>query len=244
MGIQRSLSLSEQVMIEIRNLIYSGKLKPEKLHSAAELSESLEVSRSPVREALLRLSEVGLVEFKRNRGFEVMLPSPEDIVEIFALRLAVEPAASAYAAARASDAERRTLQDHLDGLHASARDADHEEFRQRDRELHEYLLSLARNRRATELISSLHQVTQVLSGGMFEASRPLSEIAQEHGAIVSAIIDGDADRARSEMFEHIEFTGRLLLQRECARLGNGVDPEAIWANQAYIFVRGGLNSVS
>ena len=222
-------------MIEIRNLIYSGELQPGRLYSAVEISEQLGVSRSPVREALLRLAEIGLVELKRNRGFEVMLPSPEEIVEIFALRLAIEPAASAHAALRATDHEREVLKGYVNDLYDSVSEMDHEQFRKRDRELHRYLLSLSRNQRATELISSLHQVTAVLSGGMLESSRPLIDIAREHGEIANAIIQKRAGDARTLMFEHIEHTGRLLLKQESTRLNDGVEPEDVWIDQAYMF---------
>jgi len=83
-------SISENVLETVRTAGHDGVLTPGHLYSVYQLSEALGVSRSPVREALLRLAEVGLVRFERNRGFRILLPSPHEIAEMFAIRLALE----------------------------------------------------------------------------------------------------------------------------------------------------------
>ncbi|MGW0201118.1 GntR family transcriptional regulator [Nonomuraea sp. NPDC003201] len=87
-------SLAEQVISEVRRAVHTGAMVPGRLYSVYQVAEQLNVSRSPVREAMLRLAEAGLVQVERNRGFRVVLPHPREIVEIFGVRLALElPAA-------------------------------------------------------------------------------------------------------------------------------------------------------
>ena len=71
-------SLADAVAQAVRDGVAAGELVPDVTYSVYQLAELLGVSRSPVREALLRLAEVGLVRFERNRGFRVLLPPPEE----------------------------------------------------------------------------------------------------------------------------------------------------------------------
>src|SRR5919109_1592521 len=94
----RAPSLNDQVVEAVRAAIHSGDLAPGELYSAYQIADRLGVSRSPVREALLRLAETGLVRMERNRGFRIVAPAAHDIAEIFAVRLLLEVPASGQAA--------------------------------------------------------------------------------------------------------------------------------------------------
>jgi len=91
----------EQAVTAIRAAIDDGRMKPGVRYSVYQLAESLGVSRTPVREALLRLEEVGLIKFEARQGFRIQLPRSTDIADIFAVRLALELPAVRRAAATA-----------------------------------------------------------------------------------------------------------------------------------------------
>ena len=76
-------SLTDAVVEAVRGGVQRRQLVPGQTYSVYQLAELLGVSRSPVREAMLRLAEVGLVEIVRNRGFRVVLPTAHDVEEIF-----------------------------------------------------------------------------------------------------------------------------------------------------------------
>jgi DNA-binding GntR family transcriptional regulator len=78
-------SLTEQIMASVREAIRLGELAPGELYSVYQIAELLKVSRTPAREALVRLAESGLVRFERNRGFRVRRRDPAEIAEIFPL---------------------------------------------------------------------------------------------------------------------------------------------------------------
>ena len=80
----------EQAIAAVRAAIDDGRMKPGVKYSVYQLAEGLGISRTPVRDALLRLEEVGLIKFEARQGFRVLLPQPKEIAEIFAVRLALE----------------------------------------------------------------------------------------------------------------------------------------------------------
>src|SRR5262245_57786125 len=87
-----------QAITAIRTAIDDGRMKPGVLYSAYQVSEALGISRTPVRDALLRLEEIGLIEFENRQGFRLRVPDPREIAEIFAVRLALECPAAGRAA--------------------------------------------------------------------------------------------------------------------------------------------------
>lgn len=206
-------SLTEQVMATIRREIGEQVLVPEELYSGYQIAERLGVSRSPVREALVRLAEDGVVQMARNRGFYVSRPLPQDIVEIFALRLALEVQASGRAAELCSDASKRRLQALFEDMARAAAEGDVTAFQTRDEELHKAILEIDENQRQIKIIDRLREETSLLGAKTFNRDRSLNEIQAEHGPIVKAITAGDAKAARSAMRTHLLKTGLILLDR-------------------------------
>src|SRR6185437_3664832 len=100
--------LAERVESGLRNAVAAGVLRAGETHSAYEIAHRLGVSRSPVREALLRLSESNIVRISRNRGFTVVEPDAREIREIFDLRLMLEVPAAERATPAASPALSRS----------------------------------------------------------------------------------------------------------------------------------------
>src|SRR6478609_11290341 len=109
-------SLADAVVESIRAGITAGELVPGGTYSVYQLAEVLEVSRSPVREALVRLAEAGLVQIDRNRGFRVLTPQARDIEEIIDIRLALEPAAARRAAEQATDAQHAEIREAFEAM--------------------------------------------------------------------------------------------------------------------------------
>src|SRR5690349_1341274 len=101
--LERAPLLADSVVTEVRDRIRTRRLVPGATYSVYQLADELGVSRSPVREGLVKLAEAGVVRFRRNRGFQVLLPEPRDIAEIFAVRVALEVPAARRAATRGSD---------------------------------------------------------------------------------------------------------------------------------------------
>lgn len=219
-------SLAEGVVEAVRSGISAGELRPEQTYSVYQLADLLGVSRSPVREALLRLAEAGLVRIDRNRGFRVLTPEAHDIEEIFDIRLALEPAAARRAAERATEPERDAIRDAFaamcdatgaaPGATAGAT-ADESRFWAADHAVHDRLMRAGGNRRAASIIERLRATTALLGPPTTTAGRTLAEIRDEHEPIVTAILRRDGEGAERAMRNHLEHTGRLLARTLVAR---------------------------
>src|SRR3954466_8046947 len=99
-------TLSERVFEVVREQIVTGKLPHDLPIRQDALATELGVSKIPLREALARLEQEGLLTSHANRGYAVRPMSAEEADDIFALRLSIEPAAAAHAATVANDADR------------------------------------------------------------------------------------------------------------------------------------------
>ncbi|WP_414900177.1 GntR family transcriptional regulator [Sphingomonas flavalba] len=106
-------NLSDQLFDLVRSRILSGAVPPDKPIRQDALAAELGISKIPLREALARLEQEGLVHSQANRGFFVRPLSADEAEEVYALRLKLEPDVMALAARRASEEERRFAADTL-----------------------------------------------------------------------------------------------------------------------------------
>ena len=205
-------------------------------YSVYQLAEALGVSRTPVREALLRLEEVGLIKFEARQGFRILLPRSTDIADIFAVRLALELPAVRRAAARCEIPRRnRRLTDALRAertlMLEAARTGGEDAFMRHDLRLHDLILEWAGNQRSRSIIRGLREATRLLGASTADRTRTIEDIDREHTPIVDAIIAGRPADAEAAMRAHLVNTGRLLvaqaLRDERAQAGLGPDSTAI-----------------
>ncbi|WP_033345889.1 GntR family transcriptional regulator [Catenuloplanes japonicus] len=200
-------SLADAVAQAVRDGVAAGQLVPSRTYSVYQLAELLGVSRSPVREGLLRLEAAGLVEIQRNRGFRVLPPRAADVEEIIGIRLALEPDAARLAALHGTDAQHALLRDTLDTM---AR-ADGEAFWAADRALHDLLLRTAGRPRSAAIVAQLRTTTALLGPPTTASGRTLAEIHAEHEPVVAAVLARDGDAAFAAMRAHLSATGALLM---------------------------------
>ena len=205
-------SLADAVAHAVRDGIAAGELVEATTYSVYQLAGLLEVSRSPVREALLRLAEAGLVEIVRNRGFRVLVPNAHDLDEIFELRSALEPPAVRRVAERADPADLARIAENLAAMQRAAARNDAAAFWPADRSLHDEILRAAGNARAAAIVERLRATTALLGPPTTATGRTLAEIVAEHEPIVLALRAGDPESAEQAMRDHLAVTGHLLRQ--------------------------------
>lgn len=205
-----SESLADGVVQALHRGISEGALDPQETYSVYQLAETLGVSRSPVREGLLRMAQAGLVEIRKNRGFRVILPRKQDIEEIFEIRLALEPPAARRASEVGTNEQFFSLRQALDKLATTVRNNDRASFWAADRALHVTLLKMSGNRRIIEIIQALRENTSLLGPPTTASGRSLTEILADHEPVVTAVLARDGNRAEKAMRTHLQRTGELL----------------------------------
>lgn len=224
----REHSLTDQVMDFVRNSTLDQTMVTGEWYSVYQLSDKLGISRSPVRDALLRLEEAGLIQFTRNRGFQIVETKPSDVAEIFALRLGIEPPAAYRAALQRSEEQVAAADDIVAHMSAAMNAHDEELFFLHDRALHELILHMGQSTRGAGLVEKLRGHTRILGASTAGSKRTLSDILNEHQPILDAIRRGSAEIARASMREHLQVTGKLLLEQAVEKTGDG-NAEEIWS---------------
>lgn len=209
--------LADRVVDGIRLAVQAGTLVPGRVYSAYELAEQLGISRSPVREGLLKLSQAGLVRMHRQRGFEVVRPDLETLIEIFHLRLLLEVPAVRLAARRADRGTITALRICLKDMDAAARARDENAFMTQDKRFHGLLLEAAGNRSLLAIVDGLRDLTRSIGASTVEHSRSLRDIRAEHLPVFDAVVARDPDAAATALTHHLLVTARLLV----AQTGGG-----------------------
>ncbi|WP_066725760.1 GntR family transcriptional regulator [Sphingomonas pituitosa] len=198
-------TLSEQIFTIVREQIVSGKLPVDQAIRQDALANQLGVSKIPLREALARLEQEGLLVGQANRGYFVRAMSSGEAEEIFALRLAIEPDAVAAGALSATDADRAAARDGLAALDLAA--AEHlDEVAARNREFHIALVRPGGRLLTTQLVERLQILAERYVHKHLEPAGREDRAHLEHAELMTAWESGDADRARALARAHIEGT--------------------------------------
>lgn len=219
------VSTTDRVHAQLREEIITGTLAGGSLHSIYEMAERLGVSRTPVRDAVLRLADAGMVTIERNRGVRIRGLRVQDIREVFEARLLLEVPAAAYAARHGSDELLQELGERVHGLTGAAEEHDTVEFTRLDRQLHRAIVLAAGNQRLADLVESLRDATQAHGVSTIDRSRSIRDVQVEHMPIVDAIQRRDADAAAALMRDHLTTTALLLMRQVAAATGEAA-PDA------------------
>lgn len=196
----------------LREAVASGEFQPGQQLLEASLAASLGVSRGPLREAMQRLTQEGLLVSHRNRGLFVMELDEATIRDIYLAREAIERTAVRTAVASGWGADAHALLEVVDAMSAYAADPADPEVSALDMRFHEVLVGLSRSPRLTLMHGTL--LTQVrLCLAWMQGSYDTVEVrVSEHSGIARAILAGDADLADRLLVEHMDDGLRRVLE--------------------------------
>jgi DNA-binding GntR family transcriptional regulator len=224
----RGESLTSQVHRMLRQAIIVGELSPGSLHSVAKLADRLEVSRSPVREALITLADQGMVAFERNRGVRILQTTAHDLEEIITLRLLLEVPATYRAAeiVSAEDLDRlRTALGKLDDFTGAETMAAHQEM---DSGFHRVILEAAGNDRLVDIVNNLWSQQKMRGVSAIGRDRALADVHREHQQILERMEARDPHGAAAAMREHLARSAALLVSQQTGESPTEVAGELPW----------------
>lgn len=216
----RRESVTDQVFEAIRAAIVNRELPPGERLSEARLAAKLQVSKTPVRETLIRLQHVGLVEADSVRGLRVVRPSTRVVQDAYEVRGGLESLAAELTAKKADDQLRRQLREAADSGLACTLASDDAGQRTSDRTLHNLIASGSGNKRLAADIDDYYILTWALRQRDVPEMAESEECARQHQTIAAAISRGAGEAARSAMTEHVN----TLRERVLAALGTGSQP--------------------
>jgi DNA-binding GntR family transcriptional regulator len=191
------------VLAQIRQAILSGELEAGSQLREAHIAEEMGISRSPVREALSRLEEEGLVEKVPFKGAFVASVSPETIAEIAGIRTQLEPYAVSLTLARLTDADRKSLRRILDEFQRAA--AGHDPVAEIERHLafHRFFYDHSGNKTLRSLWEDWESKLRLFFIVDHEAFQNSRDVAGVHEELMEIIQSGDHDRIRTAFTHHV-----------------------------------------
>lgn len=183
--------------------ITSGRLVPGQRLDENELCKRFGVSRTPVREALLQLSSVGLIEFRPRRGAFVARLSVQEIVGMWEVLTAMEAFGTSVAARRMSEEERQALLAAHEASRVHVERNDVLGYEHANREFHDTLYKAFRNPYLTAQVADIRRRLRAYGRYPFERPGGIARSFAGHQKVVDAVLAGDDERAGAAMREHI-----------------------------------------
>lgn len=204
-------SLHHEVAATLREEIFAGTLAPGSFLDEVALCDRLEISRTPLREALKVLTSEGLLRHEPRRGCFVNEVTEQDLDDIFPVIALLEGRCAYEAARNATDAdlvELTTLHERLNGHAKAGRITD---YYATNYLIHEAIITLANNRWLAQAISDLRKILKLARLQQLHAPGRLTQSLSEHMTVFAALRSRDSEGAEAAMRTH------LTRQREALR---------------------------
>lgn len=196
-------SLTTKVYKYIRECILNGKYKTGDYLVETRLADELDVSRTPIREALKQLELEELVVSIPNRGMMVQGMSDHDIDDIFTIRYLLEGQAAYWAAERINEEQLKRLSELVDLMELYTRKGDTAKLSNLDSEFHDVIFSASNSRMLKHVLGALHQNTQRARRTSLDSPDRAHKSFEEHTAIFNAVNEHRADDAKALMQAHV-----------------------------------------
>ncbi|MDR1513249.1 MAG: GntR family transcriptional regulator [Propionibacteriaceae bacterium] len=194
-----AMDLTANYYLRLREDILAGEFPVGAQLLETTLATRYGVSRTPIREALALLEHDGLIE-RVSRGFRVRAGTPQDVLEAYEARVALEPAAAAAAAQRSGDLELVQLARLQEKAEQATEAA---ELRRLHAQWHECLWQAGHNAFIAAALARIMAQLRIYDQGEPPPSGDYSRSNADHAAILDACRDRDADRARALMADHL-----------------------------------------
>lgn len=198
-------SLADDVVERLRDAIFQGSFKPGEPLREEQLAAMLDVSRGPVREALVQLEREGLVLVRRHRGATVARLSQTDLEEVYSLRLALERLAVQRAARLATDDDFAAMEAVIAGFDAAlARGPSEKEIAELDVRFHDLIYQAARHQRLYDCWSNLRSQIYIFLLSRNVANPDFRDVTiKAHADLIEALRARDELRVTQQIEEHL-----------------------------------------
>lgn len=206
------LSLVEAAYARLKEEIRTNRLPSGFQAPEPEIALRLGMSRTPVREALIRLEAEGLVELIPRRGVRVLPIRAEDMREIYQILTSLEPdAAARYAETRPSAEELSPLAEATADMEAALESEDLDIWAEADDRFHQILLDLQGNRRIKDFVRALYDQAHRARVVTMRMRGPPHRSTQEHREILEYLLAGDGESTRRLFKQHRTRSAEELL---------------------------------
>lgn len=204
-------SLREKVFAQLEEDIISGKYTAGQKLTENMLSQNLNVSRTPVREAIRQLELEGLVESIPNKAIIVTGVTKEDIQDIYEIRISIEGLAARRAAQNISEEELEHLKEITDLQEFYTMKQDMKQLVKIDGDFHENIFKASGSKTLKNVLSTFHHNLKKARSDSFGRPIRAEAVLKEHRDIYSALKNRDSIKAEHFMIIHVKNARNRLL---------------------------------
>jgi DNA-binding GntR family transcriptional regulator len=208
MHMEQDTSAVDRAYRKLKEMTATFEIKPDERLNESAISAQLEISRTPLREALNRLAAEGFLTFRRGQGFHCRSLNPAEIMDLYEARAAIESEAARLAARRADPGALAKVQEFLEQSKAEySPGASPVELVRLDEEFHRRIALLSRNAELVRLLDNaaarIHYIRVIDLQSLSERDGTPTITTQPHARILAAVAARDEDGAAREMSCHI-----------------------------------------
>jgi DNA-binding FadR family transcriptional regulator len=228
-------TVADQVVSQILDLVQSGELQVgDKLPGERSLSEELQVSRVPIREAFSKLEALGIIEVRRGVGAIVtrslsgalageiwarwLSDHQSEIEQVYEVREAIECQATRLAAAHATDEDLDELKRLVREMEANAATKDFAQVAEVDRAFHENIAGVSGNDLLLQFLQAINEISSQYRVATLSLRGRAKDSIAEHRSIIAAIASRDRDLAHQAAQQH---TGNIIRLVRSVQLDSG-----------------------
>ena len=203
-------TLHQEIASNLREMIMSGELREGDKIKEDELCTVMEISKTPLREALRVLSAEGLIRLIPNRGSYVTTPTVEEIKEMFDVMSVLEGVCARTAAEKMSSGDFKKLEDIHHQLEKNFRLKDQKQYIHYNNLYHAFVQELAGNKTLNQIVNGLRQKILLYRFKSLNLSGRSEQSIQEHRDLLEAFRNRDAEKAELLMKSHMKKQSEAL----------------------------------
>lgn len=195
--------LKELVYLELKHKILTGEIASQTRLMEIDLSEKMNVSRTPIREAIKRLADDGLVKVEPRRGAYVANISIKDMLDVFEVREDMEGFVAKLASERITDEQKVELEKIAAEYAVAIKHPDKETIIELDEKFHNFIVDCCNNDTLSELINYVQELSLRFRYLYYDDFSLYESTADQHNRIMQAINNGRGEEARAEADAHV-----------------------------------------
>jgi len=206
--------LGEVAYVRLIDAIRHAGLKPGEPLSKNRISKAMGISRTPVREAIQRLAQEGLIEIIPGRMITIAAPSLGEVLDAIDVRQRLEPWLASLVAGNLSPKAVAQMHESLDIMSRAAQEDDRSAWSKADTIYHELLSEYCPNQFLGDIVlQARNRVLRTFTDDYFTTQKYIIDGTEEHREIAEVIIQGDSEKAEELMHRHVQNVRANLLRR-------------------------------
>ena len=206
---------SSQIFEYLENAILLGRFKEDEVITELSIAKEMNVSRTPVREALVQLEALGLIHSTNNgRGFMVRTITKDDVLDIYLIRKQLETIAVSRSSQNIDNEELSSLGQIIALQEFYASRGKFEELQKLDSDFHNIIYQSSKSKSLIFILSTLHTYSKYARNLSFLHSDRSNDSINEHKMILDALEQNNEENAKQAILIHIENAQRNILENE------------------------------